>query len=128
MRAAIDYLQPAKYVLEDGHGPYPTDEGAEKYLANPGCHRQFWEYPCGLGKAMNYQHHIKSCHSLVEGYEAETKLQYDVIMFARSDLQWVAGPPIKVIRAAFAGLQTHHSIPVFHRSATTTLQYDFFMV
>jgi hypothetical protein len=119
MRAAMDYLKPIKQVLEDGRGPYPIDERVEKYLASPGCHRGFWDYPCGLGKAMNYHHHIKDCHSLIERYETETKLQYDVIMFARSDLQWSAGLPTKVIRAAVASLPNH---------ATTTLQYDFFMV
>jgi hypothetical protein len=121
MRAAIDHLQPAKYVLEDGHGPYPTDEGVQKYLANPGCYRQFWEGYCGLGKAMNYQHHIKSCYSLVEGYEAETKLQYDVIMFARSDLQWLAAPPATVIRAAVPGLSQVNG-------GMLTSQWDVWMV
>jgi hypothetical protein len=129
MRDAIHYLQPINYVLEDGRGPYPTDERVERYLATPGCHRQFWDYPCGLGKAMNYHHHIKYCHSLVERHEVETKLQYDVIMFARSDLQWFASPPSNVMRAAAAGLpQIHQGIPVVQRYTTTTLQNDFFMV
>lgn len=64
---------------------------------------------------MNYHHHIKFCHSLVERYEAEAKLRYDVVMFARSDLQWAASLPQHVIRAAAA-------------SRTTTLQHDVFMV
>lgn len=129
MRAAMDYLQPINNTLEAGEGPYPVDpprggkydsagEGlypVDKYLATPGCQSRFWHYPDVLGKAMNYYYHMKSCHGMLERYEAEAKLQYDVIMFARADLQWLARFPRSVIDAAAT-------------RSTTTLQHDYFMV
>lgn len=129
MRAAMDYLQPINNTLEKGEGPYPVDppQGGkhepvrdklypvDKYLATPGCQRRFWHYPDVLGKAMNYYYHMKSCHGMLERYEAEAKLQYDVVMFARADLQWHDSVPQDVIHAAAT-------------RSSTTLQHDYFMV
>jgi hypothetical protein len=115
MSAAMDYLQPADFKLEEGEGPYPVDESVDEYIATPGCQRQMYHYPSVVGKAMNYYYHIESCHRMLERHENASRDHYDVVIFARADLQWKDGLPQKVINAAVT-------------RSYMTLQHDFFMV
>jgi hypothetical protein len=115
MRAAMDYLQPADFRLEEGEGPYPMDESVDKYTATPGCQRNMYHYPKVVGACMNYYYHIESCHGMLKRHEKASRDQYDVVMFARADLQWKDGLPQKVLDAAVT-------------RSYMTLQHDFFMV